>query len=114
MKIILVFVLIAVSVGCTQHASRLSRISIGDTQQDIRRTMGEPNAVRGSMINHKNQRIEVWEYTLDTTPLTEFRSLKDYWLYFANGRLYKWGEPGDWGKDPNIIMEHRLRTGDRL
>ena len=34
---------------------------------------------------------------------------EEYYLYFLNDRLEKWGRPGDWSKEADQIYEIRYR-----
>lgn len=99
--------------GCAPSKALLSEISIGQDKQTIREKMGAPLAVRGSIINKYNQRIEVWEYRLCSggeVDIPPYSSNCDYyWIYFADDRLVQWGQAGDWGREADKIYEIRYR-----
>jgi len=39
---------------------------------------------------------------------------KPYWLYFADGRLGRWGEAGDWRREADRIYEIRFGSAEAL
>jgi hypothetical protein len=76
--------------------------------------MGDPHAVRVSMVNKFGQAVEVLEYSVlkkgkalnimpwDTNP---------YWFYIVDGKLVRWGSPpGDWENEANRVYE--IKFGD--
>ena len=101
MKKILILGLI-LFIGCSGH---LMKLNLGMTKAEVISSMGEPVAARGSIKNRFEQIVEVWEYTLWKGPTTA-----DYWLYFVDGYLVRWGEAGDWGKEADRIYE--IKFGD--
>jgi hypothetical protein len=98
--------------------------------------IGSRYTARGAIQNKFGQTVEVWEVTLSqpktgrqvtgevaVTALT-FGLLAPvlatpgkevpYWLYFVDGRLVRWGEAGDWGREADRIYEVRFGTTDQL
>jgi hypothetical protein len=39
---------------------------------------------------------------------------RTYWLYFSDGVLARWGEAGDWEKEPERIYRFNFDPGPRL
>ena len=104
------------------------------SKDEVVNAMGSPSAVRGSMMNKYNQAIEVWEYRLKNPPTATGTTGKaaaaivtsgislfiddedrtNYWLYFSDGKLSRWGQSGDWAKESDKIYEIRFNTGNKL
>ena len=111
--IIVICFIFCLSVACATSRSSLRQVSLGMTKGDVVKTVGDPEVTRGAIINKFGQVIEVWEYRvmakgklLDIMPW----DADDYWFYFMEGRLVKWGKAGDWQKEPDRIYE--IRFGD--
>jgi len=99
-------VALIVLIGCAGH---LMKLNLGMTKTEVISTMGQPVAARGSIKNKFDQVVEVWEYTLWKGPITA-----DYWLYFVDGYLVRWGEAGDWQAESDRIYEIRFNSGPSL
>lgn len=135
----LVFVLFILN-GCASHKMRTARnrlipqafrcIELGISKQQVIKSIGEPDIVRGSITNKFEQVIEVWEYSVDRGKdaaqigaelvltictlglcaplmLSEGR-IETYWLYFHTNKLVQWGKAGDWKKEADVISEIRF------
>jgi len=121
--------------GCAASTANLKRISLGMDKRQIEQNLGEPTAVRGAIRNIYGQAIEVWEYRLaipkdrgEITTLSAFTVLtlgigaiafagsekKDYWLYFYDERLAKWGQAGDWAVEADRIYMIDFGTNPSL
>ena len=90
--------------GCMTSASKLTQIHLGLTKAEVKATLGQPTAARGSIRNKFNQTIEVWEYIMDRGGGPD----GIYWLYFHDDKLIQWGEAGDWKKEADRIYEIRI------
>lgn len=104
-------------------SSKLSRVSIGMTKQEIETALGHPNTIRGSMVNNFQQTIETWEYQVDSgfndkkiRAMQQFGYIQaswyfndPYWFFFCNNRLVKWCKAGDWETTQHEIREIRFR-----
>jgi outer membrane protein assembly factor BamE (lipoprotein component of BamABCDE complex) len=97
-------VLAIVLAGCLTSASKLTQIHLGMTKAEVRTTLGQPTAARGSVQNKFDQTIEVWEYIMDRG----FAADGVYWLYFHDDKLVQWGAAGDWRKEADRIYEIRF------
>jgi hypothetical protein len=79
-----------VLIGCSTPASRVKRLQLGMTPDQVRKEIGSPYTVRASKVYEDGKTAEVWEYIAHIAIYP-----KDYWLMFENGKLVQWGEPGD-------------------
>jgi len=124
--------------GCmTTSARKLRNVSLDLTKDEVVRRLGEPTAVRGAIKNQYNQTIEVWEYRLSKSQAGKFwgnlcvsiisfgafaptayedskSDIRNYWLYFYDGKLVQWGQAGDWEKEADRIYKINFDTGAKL
>lgn len=93
-------VVAASTVGCATPAKKIKKVKLGMTPDDVRKVMGDPYTIRAAKIYEDGEWAEVWEYL--PPPLT--LNPKTFWIYFENGKVVQWGEPGDFaGKSgPNV------------
>ena len=77
--------------GCATPARHIADMHLGMTVDEVRKTMGRPFAIRAAKKYDNGDTVEVWEYI--TTRVSLFP--KNYWVYFSNGKVVQWGEPGD-------------------
>jgi hypothetical protein len=138
--ITLLSLLFFVLMGCNSTppapSSNLRQVDIGMSEASVLEVMGEPRSVRGSIRNKFDQVIEVWEYQL-ALPIEDSKAEiagksaatvlslgmgaaifapeeRTYWLYFSDGFLARWGEAGDWEKEPERIYEFNFGQRTRL
>ncbi len=104
-------------------SSKLSRVSIGMSQRELKNVLGEPNTIRGVMINNFQQTIETWEYQVDSgfndKKMVAMQSVgyigaswyfnDPYWFFFCDNKLVKWCKAGDWETAQHEIKEIRFR-----
>ena len=122
--------------GCATPARRMTQISLGMTKQQVTDRLGQPTVARGAIRNKFDQVVEVWEYKLampsqETVGTVVGKSMytvltlgvgaatfrgerKEYWLYFVQDELVRWGEAGDWSKEPDRIYEINFDTSPRI
>ena len=86
-------------------APDFEKISLGMTKEDVRKAIGPANLVRGAIYAKDGAQVEVWEYM----EAIGGGKKRQYWLYFADGKLMKWGEAGDWRRESDRIYEFRWR-----
>jgi hypothetical protein len=136
----LVSLVFFVLTGCNSTppapSSNLRQVDIGMSEATVLAVMGEPRSVRGSIRNKFDQIIEVWEYQLalpieDSSAEIAGKSAatvlslgmgaatfapeeRTYWLYFSDGVLARWGEAGDWEKEPERIYRFNFDPSPRL
>lgn len=105
--IVLWYVVEETTIKQKRDAGKLVNLELGMGKLRVRHeVLGEPSAVRGSIINKHGQRIEVWEYDLYKEGSNYCSS---YWLYFCDGWLVQWGRAGDWRTEADRIYEMRFR-----
>ena len=114
MKKIVIFLcfLFALSLSCAPSRSTLKQISLGITKEEVIKVMGDPSAVRVSIINKFGQAVEILEYRVlkkgkaldiarwDTSP---------YWFYIVDRKLVRWGNPPrDWRNEAERVYETKF------
>ena len=76
--------------GCATTPRKIKKLELGMTPEQVKKSAGEPSAIRAAKVYEDGHTEEVWEY------LSSFAvNPKDYWLFFKDGKLVQWGEPGD-------------------
>lgn len=102
-------------VGCATSAKHMTRISLGMSKEQVIQNLGNPTVARGAIRNKFDQTVEVWEYRL-TLPKTVWsqRDMKNYWLYFVEDKLVRWGEAGDWNREASQIYEFQFNPSPQL
>jgi hypothetical protein len=77
--------------GCASPRFRMDALKLGMTPDEVIDQVGKPFTTRAAKVYEDKRAVEVWEY------LPRFFSLypKTYWVYFENGAVVQWGEPGD-------------------
>ena len=83
MKKIIVLLLCLGLVGCAT-AKQFSKAFVGMSKEEARKTIGSPDALKGSIINKYGQLVEVWEYSRYKGGGTIFHTPTKYWFYFVN------------------------------
>ncbi len=106
---IVVWCLLCLS-SCYPQSKKLQTISLGMTKEAITSRMGNPRAVRGSIVNESGQAVDLWEYRMSMPNYFWTDEVRDYWLYFVDGTLSKWGEAGDWQVEKDKIYSIRFNT----
>ena len=91
---------VALLSSCATPARKIKNVKLGMTPEEVRKVMGDPYTIRAAKIYEDGEWAEVWEYL--PPPLT--LNPKTFWIYFENGKVVQWGEPGDFaGKSgPNV------------
>lgn len=86
-----------VLVGCSTPSQRVGSVRLGMTPDEVLDEMGEPYAVRSAKLYRDGTFQEVWEYipSIFSVALFADRYDKTYWVFFDEGRVVQWGEPGD-------------------
>ena len=86
----------------------LHLLTLGDTKEQVVKTMDQPVNVIGSKKFEKGI-VEVWAYEKWHAAFGADDLEEEYWLYFLNGKLEQWGRAGDWSKEADRIYEIRYR-----
>ena len=119
--------------GCATPAKHMTRISLGMSKEQVVQKLGNPTVARGAIRNKFDQTVEVWEYRLalpedevgskTATTIVTFgigaflfadRDMKNYWLYFVEDKLVRWGEAGDWDREAGQIYEFQFNPSPQL
>lgn len=92
--------------GCASMNADVSKLKLGMTPEQVKDTLGTPDTLRAAKLYENEEWTEVWEYL---PPLLTLYP-KTYWIYFENGKLVQWGEPGDFaGKSgQNVPVEEYI------
>ncbi|NLB65333.1 MAG: outer membrane protein assembly factor BamE [Lentisphaerae bacterium] len=88
--------------ACASWNVDVSRLQLGMEPEAVREAIGKPFAIRASKVYNSDEWTEVWEYLppmLTWTP-------KTYWVYFEEGKVVQWGEPGDFTGSASTIREY--------
>jgi hypothetical protein len=84
--------------GCKTPAKHVKDLRLGMTPEEVEDVMGKPYTIRAAKVFEDGQTQSIWEY------LARFAiNPKDYWLYFENGKLVQWGEPGDFAGKVGLV-----------
>ncbi len=76
--------------GCATTPYKMRKLELGMTPDQVRKAAGDPYTVRAAKEYEDGHADMVWEY------VTWFAiNAKDYWVFFSNGKVVQWGEPGD-------------------
>ena len=73
------------------------------TEEAVREAIGKPFTIRAAKVYEGDEWSEVWEYLPPWFTWTP----KTYWVYFENGKVVQWGEPGDFsGSTAAAVKEY--------
>ncbi len=130
LRFISCLLLVILLAGCATPAKHMPRISLGMSKEQVVQKLGDPTVARGAIRNKFDQPVEVWEYHLAlpedagakvafTTATFEIgafvhRDIKNYWLYFVEDKLVRWGEAGDWEREASQIYEFQFNPSPQL
>ena len=100
-------ILLAFLFGCAAYTPIDTRsFEIGMTKADIYEvTNNRGKPIGANQYEHGTveviavSRLSTWDSQVS----------EEYYLYFLNDRLEKWGRPGDWRKEADQIYEIRYR-----
>jgi outer membrane protein assembly factor BamE (lipoprotein component of BamABCDE complex) len=86
--------------GCASPAKRIRRVKLGMSPDEVRDQMGDPYTIRAAKIYENGNWTQIWEYQAAPFELNP----KNFWIYFENGKVVQWGEPGDFaGKSGDVV-----------
>jgi hypothetical protein len=114
-------------VGCATHGGmdaasyqlKMRRVDLGMQKQEFRAVFPEANA-RGAKAYPQGavEVLEVMQGSYHFAPTNRPDVVRDglsgteyepIWFYFYNGKLVQYGKPNDWPKDPDKVVEVRVR-----
>lgn len=111
-KMFLAFMVVAVVTGCGTPSQRVGNLRLGMTPEEVLDEMGRPYAIRAAKMFRDGSFQEVWEYIPSVFSVALFadRYDKTYWIFFDDGRVVQWGEPGDLAGPPTVDAEDAVVT----
>lgn len=95
--------------GCASMNVNVSRLQLGMEPEAVREAIGKPTAIRAAKVYASDEWTEVWEYLPPSFTWTP----KTYWIYFENGKVVQWGEPGDFTGSSGTIREYNPTKSGR-
>lgn len=96
--------------GCASWNVDISRLQLGMEPEQVQEAIGKPFAIRAAKLYNDEEWSEVWEYL----PPAFTWEPKTYWVYFENGKVVMWGEPGDFsGSSASAVKEYNPNKGAR-
>ena len=96
--------------GCASWNIDVSRLQLGMEPEAVQEAIGKPFAIRASKVYEGEEWSEGWEYLPPVFTWTP----KTYWVYFENGKVVQWGEPGDFSGAPaSAVKEYNPNKGGR-
>ncbi len=133
-RLLLLLICFCFLIGCAaslwKPEEKFKKISLGMSKKEVLAALGKPTVAKGAIRNKYAQIVEVWEYTLalladesrgamvgkkTLTVITAGASAlkvkwvrKDYWLYFYDDTLARWGEVRDWSQEIDRIYEYKF------
>ncbi len=95
---------IALTMGaCASWNVNVAKLQLGMEPEAVREAIGKPFTIRAAKVYDGEEWTEVWEYLPPSFTWTP----KTYWVYFENGRVVQWGEPGDFtGRPAPAVIEY--------
>lgn len=104
MKLILCLALVA---GCAAYTPIDTKaFVIGMSKSEVYAAAGD----RGKPIGGKQYEhgyVEV--VAVSRLSAWDSKVAEEYWLYFLDDELQKWGRPGDWKREADLVYEIRYR-----
>ena len=96
--------------GCASWNVDISRLQLGMEPEQVQEAIGKPFAIRAAKMYNDEEWSEVWEYL---PPVFTWEP-KVSWIYFENGKVVQWGEPGDFsGSAASAVKEYNPNKGSR-
>jgi hypothetical protein len=88
---------VLVVMGCATPNTKVHKLLLGMTTNDVLKVMGKPFSVRASKVYENGETTVIWEYI---APIFSMAIISDdynkrYWIIFENEKMVQWGEPGD-------------------
>ena len=96
--------------ACATWNVEVSKLQLGMEPEAVREAIGKPFTIRAAKVYEGNEWSEVWEYLPPAFTWTP----KTYWVYFENGKVVQWGEPGDFsGSSASAVKEYNANKSAR-
>ena len=103
-----------------KFADRLAKLKTGMPLDEFRQILPEayPSGQNGAMtayeladnakyVTRGDMAIQTWAIGFGSPQARVQRQV--LWFYFHKDQLVQWGRPQDWPKDPDLILEQRIR-----
>jgi len=89
----------------------ISKLQLGMEPEAVQEAIGKPHTIRAAKVYPGNDEwAEIWEYLPPIFTLTP----KTYWVYYENGKVVQWGEPGDFsGSKVSAVKEYNPNKSAR-
>ena len=89
--------------ACASWNVNVGKLQLGMEPEAVREAIGKPFTIRAAKVYEGEEFAEVWEYLPPAFTWTP----KTYWVYFQNGKVVQWGEPGDFsGSTAAAVKEY--------
>lgn len=89
--------------GCASWNVNVGKLQLGMEPEAVREAIGKPFTIRAAKVYSNDEWSEIWEYLPPSFTWTP----KTYWVYFENGKVVQWGEPGDFtGRPVPAVIEY--------
>jgi hypothetical protein len=97
------------TVGETEYNQGVAQASIGMTKSEFLKLF--PTSVPRGAKAYPKGTVEVLEVQkrIYECCLARDMNAAPNWFYFYNGQLVQYGAPGDWPRDPDLVIETRRR-----
>lgn len=107
---ILAGLMLALGLGaCSAMNVNVGKLQLGMEPEAVREAIGKPSTIRAAKVYEGEEWTEVWEYLPPGFTWTP----KTYWVYFENGKVVQWGEPGDFTGSAASIKEYNPAKSGR-
>ena len=94
--------------ACASWNVNVGKLQLGMEPEAVREAIGKPFTIRAAKVYDNEEWTEVWEYLPPAFTWTP----KTYWVYFKNGKVVQWGEPGDFtGKTVEAVLDYSEGKG---
>ena len=96
--------------ACASWNVDVEKLQLGMEPEAVREAIGKPFTIRAAKVYEGDEWSEVWDYLPPWFTWTP----KTYWVYFENGKVVQWGEPGDFtGSSVTAVREYNPNKSDR-
>jgi len=95
--------------ACASWNVDIDRLQLGMEPEAVREAIGDPFTIRAAKVYADDEWTEVWEYLPPSFTWTP----KTYWVYFENGKVVQWGEPGDFTGSATTVREYNPSKSGR-
>lgn len=97
--------------ACYTPSSHVRNLRLGMSYDEVQEAMNKkPFSVRAAKVYEGEEWSDIWEYRPDIFSLAAITEKYDrmYLVYFENGRVVQWGEPGDFVYDTTLTASDRM------